>query len=94
MGKNFTSAEKPTATLTLTKKWDNVAHGTDTIDISVGSVSKSVTVGQNTDLTFEGLPPNQQYTITETPDNYLLSKNTIALYSGLLTGRTFVERDR
>ena len=87
--KTYTPSVAPTATLTLTKKWDNVALGTDTVNISVGSVSKSVTVGQETKLTFEGLTPNQQYTITETPDNYLLDKNTITLYVDLLTGMTF-----
>ena len=92
--KTHTPSVAPTATLTLTKKWDNVASGTDTINISVGSVSKSVTVGQETELTFEGLTPNQQYTITETPDNYLLDKNTITLNSDLLTGMTFSAIER
>lgn len=87
--KTYTPSVAPTATLTLTKKWDNVAPGTDTVNISVGSVNKSVTVGQETELTFTGLTPNQQYTITETPDNYLLDKSTITLSGDLLTGMTF-----
>ena len=90
----YTPSEQPTATLTLTKKWDNVALGTDTVNISVGSVSKSVTVGKKTELTFTGLTPNQQYTITETPDNYLLDKSTITLFGDLLTGMTFDEIER
>lgn len=87
--KTHTPSVAPTATLTLTKKWDNVASGTDTVNISVGSVSNSVTVGKDATLIFEGLTPNQQYTITETPDNYLLDKNTITLFGDLLTGMTF-----
>ena len=92
--KTYTPSVAPTATLTLTKKWDNVAPGTDTVNISVGSVNKSVTVGQETELTFTGLTPNQQYTITETPDNYLLDKSTITLDGDLLTGMTFDEIER
>ena len=87
-------ASAPAATLKLTKKWEGVpADATGTVNITLTnkdkateSYTQSVTVGEETVLTFDALTPGATYLVSEDSDSYQCDTEEITVNSATSAG--------